>query len=122
MSQIVGQVTATIPHPFIVANTTLPAGKYIFKMLTGSDLTLMTCRAANGDLAVEFLVDRAQAATTPDRTELIFHRYGNDDVLRQVFEADNKLGVAVAEPSRDELRHLRKGEQPVEHAEPAERE
>ncbi len=119
-SQIVGEVTATIHHKFIVANTTLPAGKYIFKMLTGSDLTVMTCRAADGDVAVEFLVDEAQAPTTPSRTELMFHRYGKDEILRQIFESGNKMGVAVAEPSRDELRHLEKGEKPYEHAEPAE--
>jgi hypothetical protein len=121
-AQIMHQVVATIPHKFVVANTTLPSGKYEFRMLRDTDLTVMTCTNAAGDTEVEFLVDQAEAPKTPQSTELIFNRYGNEEILRRIFEAGDKWGVAVAEPSRQELREEQKGHHPYEHSEPAEKE
>ena len=67
-----------------------------------------------------FLVEAGEAPSTPKHTELIFNRYGSEEILRRIFETGNKWGVAVAESSREELRHQQKGEHAVTHSEPAE--
>lgn len=116
-AQITGQVQANIHHSFIIGNTTLPPGQYMLRMLPGSDLNVMTITNDKNDTGVEFLVRESILPTPPQRTELIFNRYGNKEFLTGVYEAGNKYGVAVAESSRAELRLQKQGQHPVEHAE-----
>ena len=70
-SQIMHHVVATIPHQFVVANTTLPAGKYEFRMLPDTDLTVMTCTSVDGSDAVGASDAQCGAdARLPDPAEL----------------------------------------------------
>ena len=116
-AQITGQVVATIHHKFTIVNTTLPPGKYTFRMLGGTELTEMQVSSADGNTLELFLVNEAEAPKVPSRSELIFNRYGKDEYLEKVFEAGSRMGVSVAEPSRAELREQRKGHHPVTHSE-----
>jgi hypothetical protein len=116
-AQILGGVEADITHPFIIANTTLPAGHYVFRMLQGTELTAMTATDEKTDAKIEFLVNEARVDHTPPHSELIFDRYDNQEFLKKVFEGGSKVGVAVAEPSRIEKRMQQQGKHPVEHKE-----
>lgn len=116
-AQVTGQVDVTMTHPLIVANTTLPPGKYDFRMLPGSDLTVMTATSADRNTAVEFLVRQSEANHEPKHTEMVFNRYGNEEFLSRIYEKDNRYGVAVAEPSRKELRLEKAGQHLIEHTE-----
>lgn len=116
-AQITTQIKAHVSHPFIVGNTTLPPGEYTFRMLQGSDLTAMTATNDNDQTSVEFLVRESIDPNTPKHTELVFNRYGHKEFLTKIYQADTKAGVAVMEPSREELRLQKQGQHPVEHAE-----
>lgn len=116
-AQITGHIEANIGHSFTVGEATLPPGKYDFKMVPHSDLTVMRVTSPDGNTAAEFLVREAKANDTPEHTRLIFERYGNEEFLSKVFEAGHQLGVAVVEPSREELRLEKRGQHAVEHAE-----
>lgn len=116
-SQIIGGIEANINHPFVVGDTTLPPGHYIFRMMSGSDLTAMTVTNAATDTSVEFLVREAVGSHTPQHSELVFNRCGNKEFLTKIFEIGSKTGVAIQQPSREEARLEKQGQQPVEHAE-----
>jgi len=116
-AQIIGSVEADLTHPFIIANTTLPAGKYEFRMVGNTDLNLMSAANWNDKTRIEFQVDRARDNHRPQHTELIFARYGNQEFLRKIFEAGDPVGVQVVEPSRLEQRLQKHGQHAVEHTE-----
>ena len=116
-AQIVSPIEAHINHPFTIGNLTLPPGQYTFRMLSGSDLTAMTVTSADGNTTDEFLVREAEAPNPPAHAELFFNRYGNHEFLTKLFEPSSRLGVAVIEPSRQELRLQKQGQHPTEHVE-----
>jgi len=105
-AQIIGRVVATIPHPFVVDNTTLPAGTYYFQPISQANPQIgMTCLSADGQTVVAFLVDAAHADHKPQRTELIFGHSGNEEVLRKIFEADDQWGLQVAATELPQMRN-----------------
>ena len=116
-AQITNPIEATITHSFIVGNATLPPGTYVFRMMQGTDLEVMTVRNKAGDTGAEFLVRASIDSKTPQHSELIFNRYGDKEFLYKIFERGSKDGVAVIEPSREESRLLKQGQTPVEHSE-----
>jgi len=100
-AQIIGNVAADIPFQFHVGNTTLPAGRYVIHQLEGSDLATMEISTADGKLSALFNVGSAQAKTTPEKTELIFNKYGDQYFLSELFDEGNVDGNKLLE-SRDE--------------------
>ncbi len=116
-AQIIGGIEANIQHPFVVGDTTLPPGRYIFRMVQDSNLTAMTVTNAATDTSVEFLVREALDSHIPQRSELVFNRCGNKEFLTKIFEVGTKAGVTVQQSSREEARLEKQGQQPVEHAE-----
>ena len=116
-AQITNEIQATISHSFIVGNTTLPPGQYDFRVMSDSDLTIMKVTSADGKHSVEIEIREAQADRTPQHSELIFNRYGDKEFLSKIFEQGTKIGSAVAESPREELRLQKKGQHPAEHTE-----
>jgi hypothetical protein len=116
-AQVTNPIKASITHRFIIGNTTFPPGQYTFRMMPDSDLSVMTARSPDGNTADEFLVREAKAPNTPDHSELIFNQYGNKQLLSKVYEQGSRIGVAVVEPSREELRLQKHGQHPIEHVE-----
>jgi hypothetical protein len=116
-AQITNEIEANISHPFIIGNTTLPPGEYHFRMLPDSNMTIMTVRSADDKLGEEFLVRRSIDQTMPKHSELVFNRYGDKEFLSKIYEGGSRTGVAVEEPSRQELRLQKQNQQPTEHTE-----
>lgn len=117
-AQITNEISATVNHPFIIGNTTLPPGKYNFRMIQGSDMTAMTVRSAtNPNMAEDFLVRQSRANQSPAHTELVFNRYGNKEFLTKIYQGGSQIGVAVEEPSRDEVQMQNQGQHAYEHTE-----
>jgi hypothetical protein len=102
-AQIIGNVQADIPFQFHVGNKTLPAGRYTIHELEGSDLTAMQITSADGKQSALFNVESDEAKATPDRTELIFNKYGDRYFLSEVFDEGNVDGSKLV-PSSDEKR------------------
>ena len=118
-AQITDQVDATISHSFVVATKTLPPGKYIFQMQQGSSGSAMTVTSADGKDSDVFMVRESQARGTPAHTELVFRRYGDQEFLSKIYEAGNKLGVAVSAQSKIEKELVAQGQKAAEHTETA---
>jgi hypothetical protein len=113
-AQIIGNLAAEIPFQFHVGNTTLPAGKYIVHQLEGSDLTMMEITSADGKQSALFNVEPAEAKSTPEKSELIFNKYGDRYFLSEMFDEGNADGSKLFE-SRDEKQASKEGGADVAH-------
>ncbi|HWY06291.1 MAG TPA: hypothetical protein VNY24_05490 [Candidatus Acidoferrales bacterium] len=100
-AQIIGNLQAEIPFQFNVGNTTLPAGSYLIHHLEGNDLMVMEIRSNDGTLSALFNVESAEAKSAPEKTELIFNKYGDRYFLSELFDEGNADGNRLP-PSRDE--------------------
>lgn len=116
-AQITGNIYATMHHSFIVGNATLPPGKYVFRMMPDSQLQVMIVRNTQNETAAEFLVRRAIDSHVPKHTELVFNKYGDKEFLLDIYQTGEKVGVTVLEPSREESRLQKQGQNPTEHTE-----
>lgn len=113
----VGHIQADIQHPFVVGNTTLPPGKYDFRMLPRGDQGLMRVSNLNDTITVLFLVRPSIDSHVPNHAELVFNRYGKTEILKKIYEAGSRHGVAIAGVSQEEARLLKQGEKPEQHTE-----
>ena len=100
-AQIVGSVQAEIPFQFHVGTKTLPAGKYVINQLEQMDLTVMQIRSADGKLSALFNVEGVQAKDTPENTQLIFNKNGDQYFLSELFDEGEVDGSKVV-PTKDE--------------------
>lgn len=114
-AQIVGDLEVNIPFQFHAGNTKLPPGKYLIHMLDDADLTFMEISSVDGSTSALFEVQAAAADSAPDKSELIFNKYGDRYFLAEVFEEGNPNGSKVIE-SRYEKRISQEDAAAHEHA------
>jgi hypothetical protein len=113
-AQIIGNLEADVPFQFHVGNNTLPAGKYMIHQLEGSDLTVMEISSADGKLSALFNVEAEQAKSEPEKTELIFNKYGDRYFLSELFDEGNPDGNRLV-ASRDEKQASKESGAEVAH-------
>lgn len=81
-------VRANIPFEFVVGDKTLPAGKYFVTATNAAGDALMIQGADNGKAAI-----RLSVRTEPDRknthARLVFHRYGQNYFLAEVWSGES---------------------------------
>lgn len=78
-------VTADIPFDFIVANKTLPSGKYTVREATSNGLSI---RSDDGKSSAIRLSNLATEKTKKRSARLVFHRYGQQYFLAQVWSGE----------------------------------
>jgi hypothetical protein len=78
-----GYSNATIPFDFVVAGTTMPAGQYSFELIAGQ--SMISVRGANGHKVMGFMSRRDGNSITETKPQLIFHKQGNQFVLKEVW-------------------------------------
>lgn len=96
-----GEVESDVPFPFVVENTTLPAGKYIVRSDEPLHGTVYSLESADGSLHVDFLAEDIPSTTTHDPA-LVFDRVGGRYFLAQLWIADSLTGHQVVK-SRTQL-------------------
>jgi len=80
-----GSIKAHIPFDFSVGNKTLPAGVYTVAPLTTPGALLI--RHEDGRAAAMVITQGVQAQQEQDQTKLVFHRYGDQYFLAEVWTA-----------------------------------
>lgn len=81
-AQIVGPVEFTTTFAFTVGNTTVPAGRYTIRP---DDDNPQILYLAGAHAAVLFQTENVIARDTPAATEVVFRRYGDGYVLKDVW-------------------------------------
>ena len=104
------RITANIPFGFTVANTKLPAGKYWIRrgQSSNGDL-LMQISSTDGHSNIYRLTIPVTRFNPNSEGTLVFHRYGDDYFLFQVWPAGENTGRALPQ-SRTERELARKAE------------
>jgi len=90
------RVRANIPFDFIVADKTLPAGEYFVsrtRQYSGDDV--LTISTVDGRALAVRLTVGVQSLTPKKQGVLVFHRYGNQHFLSQVWPRGSSMGRSL---------------------------
>jgi hypothetical protein len=89
-AQVIGSVEFTTSFPFTVGYATVPAGSYaIVPDDDNPELFELTGRGT----AVLFEARTAEVLDAPSKTEVVFKRYGDAYVLKDVWMEGNRIGA-----------------------------
>jgi hypothetical protein len=94
-AQIVDRIEVDVPFAFHAGRATLPAGNYVIEEASGVNPRVLEIASPDGRTSAFITVESAEAKATPEHTELIFNKYGNEYFLSKVFEEGNDLGSEV---------------------------
>ncbi|HEX3248051.1 MAG TPA: hypothetical protein VHS05_01385 [Pyrinomonadaceae bacterium] len=87
------RIRVNIPFDFSIAGKKLPAGNYsIGRVTPNSDNTVLSIRDANGSSKETRFSIPVQAVDAKNQATLVFHRYGDDYFLYQVWSAGETTG------------------------------
>ena len=86
-----GVVKANVPFNFIVDKTQIPAGQYMIQNV-GSSGTAMTIESQDRSLVKLVLPNACESAQVQEKSKLVFHRYGDQYFLAQIWTAGNDRG------------------------------
>ena len=97
-------IEVSIPHSFIVRDTTLPAGKYTVRVADDyADLSILEIRSVDRPTAVLFDTESVQRSGPARDTELVFDKIGDNYFLSRVFLSGDESGNQLSK-SRMQLR------------------
>jgi len=95
-----GVVKANVPFNFIVAKTQIPAGEYtIHRVATAG--SAMTIQSSDRKLIQVVLPNACESMQAQEKTKLVFHRYGGQYFLAQVWTAGNNRGIELPKSRRE---------------------
>ena len=101
-------IYVNMPHPFIVKDTTLPAGEYTVRVADDyNDLNVLEMRSRDGHTAVLFETETVQAKRAPGMSELVFYKIGDQYFLSRVFLKGDQTGNEL--PKSRMLKRLEDG-------------
>jgi hypothetical protein len=107
-AQIPGsEIRATIPFDFSVRGKTLPAGEYEIKRVNDSpeQLLISSVSRHEHERAI-FITESVEPRKIPNRSLIVFHRYGDSYFLSEILVEGDQTGRELAQ-SRQE-RQLRR--------------
>jgi hypothetical protein len=102
------KLTANIPFDFTVADKKFPAGEYSFsRAQQNAGDTIVQISSADGHDNLNRLTVPVLRLTSEDKATLVFHRYGDEYFLFQIWPASANTGRALSK-SRGEKEVERK--------------
>src|SRR5678816_749291 len=95
-----GVVKANVPFNFIVNKTDLPAGEYMIQPV-GSSGSAMAIQGLDNQVVNLVLPHACQAAEAQKTSKLVFHRYGSQYFLAQIWTEGNDRGQELPKSGRE---------------------
>jgi hypothetical protein len=95
-----GVVKANVPFTFIVNKTQLPAGEYRIQPV-GMTASAMTIQSQDGNVIQMFLPIACLSGEAQKTTKLVFHRYGAQYFLAQIWKSGNDRGQELPMSGRE---------------------
>src|SRR5439155_9222076 len=97
-AQLSTPIRARIPFDFNVGDRKLPAGEYTFGHLSGfSDSKMMLVSSVDASTHLFQSTFGAQVLTPKNESTLVFHKYGDQYFLEQVWSGGEQEGAQVPE-------------------------
>jgi hypothetical protein len=95
-----GVVKATVPFNFIVGQAQLPAGGYVIQHLSTSGVAI-SIESSDRKLVRLVMPNACESLQAQDKTKLVFHRYGDEYFLTQIWTAGNNRGSELPKTQRE---------------------
>jgi hypothetical protein len=95
-----GVVKANVPFNFIVNKTEIPAGTYMIEPV-GSNGGAVSIENSDRTVVKVLLPQSCEATNAPEKTKLVFRRYGSEYFLSQIWTAGNSRGLEVPKSDRE---------------------
>jgi hypothetical protein len=97
-AQLSNPVRARIPFDFNVGDRSLPAGEYVFGRLSGvPDSSIISVSSADASNHLFQLTIETRVLTPKDESTLVFHKYGEQYFLEQIWSGGEQEGTKVPE-------------------------
>ena len=90
-----------IPFSFIVGGKTLPAGVYTFGSNRRDYDKVWSVQRRDGDHSALFTTIPVRANETQEKTKIVFHKYGDQYFLAQIWTAGGNSGRALLMPREE---------------------
>ena len=94
-------IRASIPFEFVVQGRTLPAGNYEITRITDEPVGLLIRNVDHRRFEAMFSTEPLDARKVPNKSWLVFHRYGDTSFLSEVVTAGQQRGEELY-PSHQE--------------------
>ena len=91
---------ANVPFSFVVDRTTLPAGEYSVESIANSE-GVLTIRGVDTKTARLIMSHACESVKAASHAKLIFHRYGDQYFLSQVWVGGNNRGHELLPSARE---------------------
>jgi len=92
------RLNVNIPFEFSVRNKVLPAGEYTVRRLAQDGQYVLMIRSVDCSVHEMFLTLPTRARTIPNQSALVFHQYGDQYFLSQVWTSGNDTGRELSKP------------------------
>ena len=94
-------VRIRVPFEFTIKDKTLPPGEYIVKRSVSGSPEMLSIRSVDGDSGEYVLTSNVQAGARRSESKLVFHRYGGQYFLSQVWTAGDSAGRELPKSRRE---------------------
>ena len=111
-AQITHDIHFTAPSSFVAGEATLPAGKYVIRLVSVTgDKGALEIASTSGSHSVIVDVESSSSETPAKSTGVIFSKYGNSLVLSEIVLANQKTGYSIS--SKHAEKRVAKGQTPT---------
>jgi hypothetical protein len=97
-AQAQSRVNADVPFAFTLQDKAMPAGNYQIIARSGQVLEVRSLDSQHGQLLIKQLSLQSSKDQSP---KLVFHKYGDQYFLTQIWYGDSRNGVGFAESKRE---------------------
>jgi hypothetical protein len=87
-----------IPFNFIVGQKTLPAGEYTIEPNRRDSLNVWLVQSRDGHISALFTTMSVRASETQEKTKFVFHKYGDQYFLSQIWTPGGNSGRELHMP------------------------
>ncbi len=113
ITQAQARERANVPFDYSLNQKTMPAGSYEISSVGGSTLAVRNLKTGEASMLIASMrVQASQAVGTPN-PKLVFHKYGDQYFLAEIWDGQSNTGIALHESKREqELKLARDTNQP----------
>jgi hypothetical protein len=100
-AQAQARARASVPFEFSLNQTSMPAGTYEVKSLNGQVLSVRNLETGDARLLIASVHVQASEATGTPHAKMVFHKYGDQYFLSQIWDGQSNIGIAFPESKRE---------------------
>ena len=94
MTQAQARTRASVPFDFSLDQKSMPAGAYEISSASGNVLIVRNLDTRQARLVIEPMKVQASRASDAPHAKLVFHKYGDQYFLAQIWDGQSNTGIA----------------------------